>query len=44
MSRGFDKKAAEKLLVRAKFNSLLEGISNKEIKNEISYEMDQKLN
>ncbi len=43
MSRGFDKKSAEKLLVRAKFNSLLEGISNSEIKNEISYEIDQKL-
>jgi len=43
MSRGFDKKAAEKLLVRAKFNRLLEEISNLEIKQEISYEMDQKL-
>ncbi|MBR1540874.1 MAG: SufD family Fe-S cluster assembly protein [Clostridia bacterium] len=43
MSRGFDKKSAEKLLVRAKFNSLLEGISNQEMKQEISYEMDQKL-
>lgn len=44
MSRGFDKKSAEKLLVRAKFNNLLEAISNTEIKQEISYEMDQKLN
>lgn len=43
MSRGFDKKSAEKLLVRAKFNSLLADISNSEIKQEISYEMDQKL-
>ena len=43
MSRGFDKKSAEKLLVRAKFNNILEKITNKEIKNEILYEIDQKL-
>ena len=43
MTRGFDKKSAEKLLVRAKFNSILNGISNAEIKQEISYEMDRKL-
>ncbi|MBR2289462.1 MAG: SufD family Fe-S cluster assembly protein [Clostridia bacterium] len=43
MTRGFDKKAAEKLLVRAKFNRILEGISNPEIKQEISYEIDRKL-
>lgn len=44
MTRGFSKKEAEKLLVRAKFNKLLQEISNQELKNEISYEIDQKLN
>ena len=43
MTRGFDKKSAEKLLVRAKFNNILDGISNKEIKGEILYEIDKKL-
>lgn len=43
MTRGFNKKEAEKLLVRAKFNRLLDNISNNEIKQEISYEIDQKL-
>lgn len=43
MTRGFDRKSAEKLLVRAKFNNILEGITNKEVKGEILYEMDQKL-
>ena len=41
MSRGFDKKSAEKLLVRAKFNNILNGIVNQEIKNEILYEIDK---
>ena len=44
MTRGFDRKSAEKLLVRAKFNNILEEITNKEIKGEILYEIDQKLN
>ena len=43
MTRGFDKKSAEKLLVRAKFNSVLEEISNLEIRKEITFEMEQKL-
>lgn len=43
MTRGFDKKSAEKLLVRAKFNKILDGISNKEVKGEILYEIDKKL-
>ena len=43
MTRGFDKKSAEKLLVRAKFNNILDGISDKEIKGEILYEIDKKL-
>ena len=44
MTRGFDRKEAEKLLVRAKFNKVLEEISNLSIKNEILYEINQKLN
>lgn len=44
MTRGFSKKEAEKLLVRAKFNSILNNISDQEVKNEISYEIDQRLN
>lgn len=43
MSRGFDKRSAERLLVRAKFNRILEEISNPSIRQEISYEIDQKL-
>lgn len=43
MTRGFDKKSAEKLLVRAKFNKILDGIIDKEIKGEILYEIDKKL-
>ena len=44
MTRGFDRKEAEKLLVRAKFNKVFEEISNLSIKNEILYEINQKLN
>lgn len=43
MSRGFDKKAAMKLMVRARFNNILESIKNEKIKNEIIYEMDKRL-
>jgi Fe-S cluster assembly scaffold protein SufB len=43
MSRGFDEKSAMKLLVRAKFNKILEAIKNDELKNEISYEIDRRL-
>ena len=43
MSRGFDKKSAMKLMVRAKFNNVLESIKNEKIKNEIIYEMEQRL-
>ena len=43
MSRGFSLKEAQKLLVRAKFNKILENISNPEIKNEINYEIDKRL-
>jgi len=43
MSRGFEKNAALKLLVRAKFNKILENIKIDELKNEISYEIDKRL-
>lgn len=43
MSRGFDKKAAMKLMVRAKFNNIIESIKSIEIRNEIIYEMEQRL-
>ena len=44
MSRGFSEKEASKLLVRAKFNKILEKIEDEEIKNEILYEIDNRLN
>ena len=43
MSRGFDEKAAMKLMVRAKFNRILESIKYDELKNEILYEIDKRL-
>lgn len=43
MSRGFDEKAAMKLMVRAKFNKILDSIKNDELKNEIIYEIDKRL-
>ena len=43
MSRGFDHKAAMKLMVRARFNKILESIKNQAIKNEIIYEIDKRL-
>lgn len=43
MSRGFSQKEAMKLMVRAKFNKILENIKNQEIKAEIINEIDQKL-
>ena len=44
MSRGFTKKEAMKLIVRAKFNKILETISKEELKNEILREIDSRLN
>ena len=41
MSRGFDIKSAMKLMVRAKFNKILETIKNQAVKNEILYEIDR---
>lgn len=44
MSRGFDKKEAMKLMVRARFNSIIEKIENEELKAEILNEIDARLN
>lgn len=43
MSRGFTLKEAMKLMVRAKFNTFLENIEDVELKNQISYEIDKRL-
>ena len=43
MSRGFSEKDALKLLVRAKFNSIIEGIKNQEIKNRLIYEIENRV-
>lgn len=43
MSRGFELKDAMKLLVRAKFNTIIESISDDELKNRILYEIDARL-
>ena len=43
MSRGFEYKEAMKLLVKANFNKILENIRDEELKNEILYEIDKKL-
>ena len=43
MSRGFDVKEAMKLMVRAKFNKILENIKNEDLKNQIINEIDKKL-
>lgn len=43
MSRGFELKEAMKLAVRAKFNNILNGIKNEELKEKIITEIDKKL-
>ena len=43
MSRGFSFKEAMKLMVRARFNKILENIKNEELKQEIVKEIDEKL-
>ena len=43
MSRGFEFKEAMKLMVRARFNKILDNIKNDEIKNEILQEIDSRL-
>lgn len=43
MSRGFELKEAMKLMVRAKFNKVLEDIKNEELRDEIVNEMNNRL-
>lgn len=43
MSRGFELKEAMKLMVRAKFNKILEKISDEELKEQILKEIDDRL-
>ena len=43
MSRGFELKEAMKLMVRARFNKILENIKNEDIKEEILQEIDNRL-
>lgn len=43
MSRGFEKKEAMKLMVRARFNKILENIKNEELKNKVIEEIDKRL-
>ena len=43
MSRGFNLKDAMKLMVRAKFNKILDKLDNEEIKNEVIQEIEKRL-
>ncbi|MCR5145992.1 MAG: SufD family Fe-S cluster assembly protein [Clostridia bacterium] len=43
MSRGFELKEAMKLMVRAKFNKILENVKNEELKQKIIEEIDKRL-
>ena len=43
MSRGFELKEAMKLMVRARFNKILENIKNEDLKQEILKEIDKRL-
>ena len=43
MSRGFELKEAMKLMVRARFNKILENIKNEELKDKILKEIDMRL-
>ena len=43
MSRGFSLKEAQKLMVRAKFNKILENVKDEELKQEIFDEIDNRL-
>lgn len=44
MSRGFTKKEAMKLMVKAKFNKILENIKSEELREQILNEIDERLN
>ena len=43
MSRGFELKEAMKLMVRARFNKILEKIEKEELRKEILQEIDKRL-
>jgi Fe-S cluster assembly scaffold protein SufB len=43
MSRGFEKKEAMKLMVRARFNKILESIKNEELKEQVISEINERL-
>ncbi len=43
MTRGFNLKESQKLMVRAKFNSILDTITNEDLKNEIIEEINNRL-
>ena len=43
MSRGFTLKEAQKLMVRAKFNKILENVKDEELKEQILQEIDERL-
>lgn len=43
MSRGFTKKEANKLIVRAKFNKIIESLQNEELKCKIIEEIEERL-
>ena len=43
MSRGFDYKEAMKLIVRARFNRIIDKIENEDLKNEVLDEIDARL-
>ena len=43
MSRGFETKEAMKLMVRARFNKIIESIENKELKEQILQKIDERL-
>ncbi len=43
MSRGFELKEAMKLMVRAKFNKILETVKNEELRKEVLEEIDKRL-
>lgn len=44
MSRGFDRKEAMKLMVKARFNSIIDSIKDEKIRNRVLYEIDLRLN
>ena len=44
MSRGFEKEEAMKLMIKAKFNKIIEKIKNEEIKDEILCKIDNIMN